>query len=210
MNYLKILSIAIVVMLIANAIMASTSFADQLNADTSGSTTLTGRQGTIAVFKTTAGQSECENALYGGVATIPATSAVVTPTYSNCLCLGVECVIDMNSCSYKLNLEGGTSTTIKADIQCSEPGDEITLTSSKCTIHVPPQTGLAKIEGVNLGTAMTREIKLTLELGGIQYKHTKGNGTGKCTTGEGSTGTLTGDVTVTASRNGTHVGIFLA
>jgi hypothetical protein len=205
-----VLGVALMAIVAMSVALAPAASGDQLKSDTPQTITLEGQQGLVNLLKTTAGSQECAEVKYVGTVTTPASSATVTPIYGGCLCLGVECTFDMNTCSYKLILESGTSTTAKADIQCTKAGDEITLTSSKCVLHIPPQSALSKIELSNIGSGTTREVKLDFELSGIKYSHTAGTGTGKCSTGSGLAGTFSGSANVTAKNGGGHVGIFVA
>jgi hypothetical protein len=222
MRNLKVLGIALVAVFAMSAIAASMASADDLTSETSP-VTLTGNQ--IAennnVLSTTSGTVKCKVASYTGASiTTPTTTVTITPKYTECNVLGFLShePIDMNGCDYLLHLgSGATATTATADVVCPV-GKEITATAIsvgtlKCTIHIPPQTGLSKIEVTNLGAAgSTRELELHLEIEGIQESHTKGTGLGACTAGSAATGKLTGTVTVTGENpsTGAHVGIFLS
>lgn len=122
----------------------------------------------------------------------------ITPSFEGCTCLGVACTIDTNGCDFVVRI--GTPPKGTVDLVCPE-GKEMTLTSSKCTIHVKPQTGIGAITYKDLGAGTTREIELNLELLGIHYSHTEGTGIGRCVTGTGSTGTLWGTLLVTAEED---------
>ena len=167
---------------------------------------MTGKQGLTNILKTTAGSAECKSVTFAGtVASSSASSITATPSFSECTCLGVLCTADVNECDYLLKIDAESLGTV--DIACPA-GKEITLTASKCTIHIPPQTGVGTISYQEIGTGTTREIELGLNLAGIHYAHTEGTGIGKCSTGTGTNGTLAGTATMTGEGDpgSGHVG----
>lgn len=185
--------------------MASTASADLLTSESSPGT-LTGKQETKLLLKTTAGSSECLSVTSSGTGSSPTATVTMSSSYSSCTCFGVACTIDMNGCDHLLHL--GASTTATVDIVCPV-GQRVTITNSKCTLHIGPQAGLGKVGISNVGAGTTREILLATEITGLHYSHTEGTGIGKCTSGTGATGTLTGSIRVTGERSfGEHMGIF--
>ncbi len=212
MRNLKVLGTALVAVLAMSAVMASMASADDLTSE-STPVTLTGTQeGELTKFVTTAGSTTCTTATLTGTSiATPTTEGTATPAYSGCTCIGVACTVDTTGCDFVLRIGGSGSTTATADLVCTG-GNEITLTNSKCVVHVKSQSNLSKVEVTNTGSGATRELTAHLEISGIHYTHTEGTGIGKCTTGTGTNGTLTGTAIITGEipSTNTHVGIFLS
>jgi hypothetical protein len=221
MRNLKVLGTALVLVFTTSAVAGSMASADDLTSEVSP-VTLTGSQ--IAqnnnVLSTTVGTFKCWVATYTGASiTTPTTTVTITPKYTECNVLGFQTnePVDMNGCDYLLHFgSGAAATTATTDIVCPA-GKEITITAmsvgtAKCTLHIPPQTGLSAIAITNIGSGATREFELHLEISGIQESHTKGTGLGACTAGSAATGKFTGTITITGESpsTGAHVGIFLS
>ncbi len=209
MNKFKALGSFLAIFAVLGAATAAHVAADIFKNATGSSATVTGTQGMTNILKTTAGSFECKKNTNSGTATSGASSVLVTPTYSECTCIGVACTIDTNGCQFRLNI--GAGTTGPADVVCPG-GSTITLTNTKCTLHIGSQTGLSTITYSNTGSGTTREIGLSFGINAqIKYSHTEGTGIGKCTTGSGTTGSLSGTVSVTGEIDGgsTHLGIFV-
>ncbi len=204
----NVLMAAVVALAALGSLAATSALADQLKSSGAATVSLSGHQKVASTFKTTAGGKECKSGTTSGTGTTPTSTLTLTVTTSECSCFGVACTIDMNGCQYLGHLGVGTTATV--DIVCP-PGQEITGTSSKCTTHIKPQTGLGSITFKNIGTGSTREIELEFKVEKISYAHTEGSGIGKCTTGSGTTGVLTGTSVVTAVEDGSnvHVGVFV-
>lgn len=202
----KTLGICLSASLVIGAALVSVASADQFTTDPSASVTLEGSQVMQLQLKTTAGSAECKKAVFLGAVTTPTSTVTLAPTYSECNCIGVSCEFHFNSCKFVLHMGAGTQAT--ADIECVG-SEEITITSSKCTIHIPAQTNLSKVEMKNTGSGSTKEVLLDFELAKISYSHTAGEGVGKCTTGSSSTATLTGTVKTTANKGGSHIALFV-
>jgi opacity protein-like surface antigen len=218
LRILKVLAVLAVAACAMTAV-ASASAVERFHSE-GGPTTLTGSQVGTDVFTTDGGTVECEEAKYTGTqANATATTITVAPTYSNCSALSgfASATIDMNGCEFKFNepsakLEGTT------DIVCPA-GKEITVTASsfgtsKCIIHIPPQTGLGTIEYTNEGTGPTREVIIFGFLIGIDYTETAGTGFGACSANTGTNGTYECVITVTGAHsiNGgpwTHTGVWI-
>lgn len=208
-----------VLLLVALAFSAVTApiatAADSLTAE-SYPATLTGTPDEFTgVITSTAGSLGCTGVLYHGVVEKASSTLSVTPSFSGCSFFGFPGTVDMNGCSYLFHLaEGSTKATV--DIVCPA-GKEITGTgvsvgTAKCTIHVPAQTGLSEVLFKNVGAGSTRELTIEVNLKGIKYTHTAGTGIGTCTSGMGTTGTLTSKIKVTGELVGgtTHTGLFLS
>jgi len=220
MRNLKILGLALVAMLAMSAVAASMASADTFTAE-KYPVTITGDQdGQTDVFTTTAGTVSCKKATYVGTVAAASKEASATPTYSECTGLGFPVTIDTNGCSYKFTMTDvvtDASTTARVDIVC--PGtEEITVTAksgatTKCIIHIPPQTTLSHVELSNIGTGTTREITGNITISGIKYTHTAGTGVGACTGGSASNGSYAGRVRLTGEETVSpfnHIGIFLS
>jgi hypothetical protein len=172
--------------------------------------TVTGSGTEATTFTTTAGTVNCKQESYTGTASSTSQATLtVTPSYSECSGFGFSATIDMNSCDYLFHASG------TVDIVCPA-GNEITVTATsfgttKCVVHVPPQTGLGTITFDNEGTGETRDVKVTANVTGIHYSHTAGTGFGACGTGTGTAGKLEGTVTTTGETDPgtTHVGIWV-
>ena len=223
MRNLKVLGIAMAAVFAMSAVIASAASADQLTSESSP-VTLTGAQIASENNKLTSpevGTISCETADYNAtsVAT-PTRTITVTPVYTNCRVFGFlsHTPIHMNGCDYLLHVNtAANDTTGTADLVCPA-GATVTATAisvgtTKCTVHIAPQTNLAKIEATNIGSGATREIELHLEIENIAETHTKGSGLGACPAGSSTKAVLEGTVKVTGettSATPTHVGIFLS
>ena len=209
------LKILVMATFAVSAVMASSAHAEEeIEAEAPQKVILTGTQVTKNVFKTTAGNIECNVATYTGTIELPATEATLTPTFDGCTCIGLACVADLNGCDFLLKI-GAVNDTV--DLVCPA-GKQLTFTAGapgtvKCTIHYPPQANLGVIVDKNIGVGATQEVVLELNLANIAYTHTKGTGIGACVAGAGANGTLQGTIQITAEEDkekGAHVGIFIA
>ncbi len=166
------------------------------------------------------GGVQCTGVQYKGTTSSKTVSAVLaSPTYAGCKgnFLGIEGFISPNGCSFQLQagtVEGGNNEG-SVDIVCS--GGEIALTTSKvgvtkCTTHIPPQTGKKTITYFNTGSGSTREITAELSLTGLTYSQTEGSGLGKCpSTTDTKNGTYTAKALITGEEDGVfpiHFGIW--
>ena len=208
MRVSNVLTTAAVVLAAISSVAITNAFADELKSSGAATVSLSGKQKVASVFKSTAGSNECKGGTTSGTGTTPTSTLTLTVTTSECSCLGVACTVDMNGCQYLGHLGAGTTATV--DIVCPA-GQEMTSTSSKCTTHIKPQTGLGTVTFKNTGSGSTQEIELEFKVEKISYTHTEGSGIGKCTTGSGTTGTLTGTSIVTAVEDGSkvHAGVFV-
>ncbi len=169
---------------------------------------LTGSQTVNSVLKITAGSSDCTTTNMTGTVSGDTQEWAVTPSYSGCTCIGVACTVDPNGCTYKLKITSETTGTV--DISC--PGSNtITFTNSKCVIHLGSQTGIGTVTYSNSGSGTTREVNFAFNLSGLKYIHTAGTGIGKCSTGSGMAGTLSGTWRMTGESDpgSSHVGLFV-
>jgi len=213
---LKFLGLALVAALAMSSVLVSMASADVITSESGGVTTAKGT-GSLGVFKVHGGEVKCSVVSYSGSFSSGGSTASVTPTYEKCSFAGLSATIDMNTCSYKVNINGGSSTEGTVDVVCTKAGDEITVTApsvgtKKCIVHVPAQTGLTSGTGTNIGSGTTREITLDINITNIKYSQTAGTAeTGNCATADNTTlGTYTGTAIVTGSVGGAHVGIFLS
>ncbi len=216
MRNLKVLGTALAAVLVLGAAFASfASAADDLTAEKYPVKITGNNDPSSAILKTTAGSHECTTStltatLLNSSSSTP--SLTVTPDYSGCTCLGVACTIDMNGCDYTVLMIIAETKSLVI-IHCTV-GNEITLTSSKCVIHIPAQENLGTITWKNIGAGATREVTGTIAINEkIKYSHTEGSGIGKCTTGSGTTGSLTGSVIATGEEDtgeGKHIGLFFS
>lgn len=224
MRNLKVLGLALSTIILAlSAAAVSTASADTFTAD-STPVALTGSQEGNDVFTITAGNTTCKEVKYTGTSASKVTTISVTPSYpektaggeQNCTSLGLPALIETNGCTYLFHIGVATEGTL--DIVCPA-GKEITVTAgynvtTKCTIHVPGQTGLSKITYINAGTGAgtTRELLVQAAITNLKYSHTTGTGFAHCTAGSGTTGSYTGQARVTGEKDGggEHVGIFLS
>jgi hypothetical protein len=235
MRNLKILGLALVAMFAMSALGASMASADELTAE-EPKVTLHAASESADSFIITAGNTNCKEVTYDiGTVTTPTTTVTANPTYPtfakdgshNCTSIGFPATIDTNGCHYLFHVTAGASTVGDVTVQCPA-GKEITVTAiaagtTKCTIHVPPQTlssaGIPDpVTYTNIGAGTTREVTIAVKygptagVGGLKYTHVKGTGVGACASGAGTTGTFEGKGTVTANddANTTHKGLFLS
>jgi hypothetical protein len=217
MRNLKILGLALLAITAVSAISVTAASADELTA-TQYPATLTGfneHPEFTDEFKTTAGPVRCTKVVYDGTLKEKATAVTATPTYSECTAFGFPATIHMNGCDYVFRVGGGALTTGTADLVCPV-GKEVTVTAisagtTKCTVHVPAQTGLATVTYSNIGSGTTEEITVFANLVGIKYSHTIGSGLGACPSGSAVNGTLVGKAKVTGEvdPSGAHIGLLL-
>jgi hypothetical protein len=120
------------------------------------------------------GNISCESATFtGGFVAVPAKTLEVTPAYSKCTFLGVSNVeVKTNGCKYVFKQpEGSGPFTGKVDVVCPE-GKTITFGTATCTVTVPGQTGLSKVEYVNTKTTEPWDVDVTANVTGIEYTAT--------------------------------------
>jgi hypothetical protein len=179
--------------------------------------TLTSEQeATSNAFDVQFGEVKCTTAKAHGTTAFTTTETTLTlaPTPGGCTFGGVATTIHMNGCDYLHHVTGGPPYQGTIDILCPA-GQEITITGgTKCTVHIPSQTGIGPISYFNIGTGDTREI--TFNLSGAQnitYFQTHGSGAIGCTTLTSNTGRFTGTTQITGETdNGgapSHTGIWI-
>jgi hypothetical protein len=215
---LKVLGMALVAMLAMSALGASMASADVFESEKE-TTNVTAAQKTANVFTTTAGTVQCSTTTFKGTvtsATKKAQTIKVAPTYSGCTGFGFPATIHTEGCEYNLNITAGSGiTTGTVDVECPA-GKEITVTAisagvTKCTVHVPTQTGLKGVTYSSTGAGTTREIVVTIDITSeISYTHTPGSGIGSCSPGGSGKGSYTGTAQATGEDGSGHVGIFMA
>lgn len=152
------------------------------------------------VFTTESGTVACSTSSFTGTsATKTTTTVTLTPTYTGCTAFGfLSATVEPHGCKYTFHLvEGSSPPTATVDIVCEE-SNEITISSTGCVVHVPPQTGLNHVVFENAGSGKTRTIKANITVEGIKYTATPG-----CiNSGTHSTGTYKGTVTMSGSTSG--------
>jgi hypothetical protein len=214
MRNLRILGLALVAMLAISATATSVAAAAPKLTAESYPATITGASEANNVASITAGNVSCPGSSYHGLISEPSTTLTVAFEFAGCTAFGFPGIADVNGCT--LVLHGvGLSLQATLDLACP-PGQELTVTAvaagatTKCTVHIKPQTGLETVTITPIGTGATRELTLDINLSGIQYTHTAGTGIGACTSGSGSTGTLVAKTVITGEKvaPGTgHVGL---
>lgn len=127
---LKMFGRAIVAVFAISAVAASMASADSFTAE-SAPVTWTGNQQTANVFTTTVGTVKCSSTTLKGTVTIVITIHVtLTPGHSGCTAFGFPADIDVNGCTYQLNISPTAGvTTGTADIVCPA-GQEMTVTAT--------------------------------------------------------------------------------
>lgn len=182
--------------------------------------TLTGRQHAgSSVFGTTAGSIKCTEGSYTGELSGTESVEFELPTvaYGGCTAFGglFSASIETNGCTYRFTVtkinegkrEGRFDLTCPAEKEITAKVTQAGVT--KCTIHVPPQTGLGTVTYTNIGSGTTREITMDVNLTKIKYTHTAGTGFGSCTGGAGEAGTFESSISVKAENNEKkQVGLF--
>jgi hypothetical protein len=136
------------------------------------------------------------------------TAVSVGVKYTNCEAfLGATPVnVFMNSCIYVFHLATG-STTGTVDIECPENAKIEVEIGKICEYQIGTQTGLSSVTFKNTGSGTTREVIVEPNVKGITSTRTTNDFF--CPAAD-STGTYTGNLTVTGETSGgTHVGIFV-
>ncbi|HTT96268.1 MAG TPA: hypothetical protein VMF55_16470 [Solirubrobacterales bacterium] len=159
-------------------------------------------------FVTKSGTVECANSSFAGTSASKTTStATLAPTYGECTAFGfLGAKVEPHGCKYTFHLvEGSSPPTATVDVVC-EGSNEITIESTGCVVHVPPQTGLKHVVFENLGAGKTRTIKAGVTVEGITYTATSG-----CiNAGTWTTGKYSGTVTISGTNaGGTQQGIWV-
>ena len=205
----KILGVALAAALALTAMtaVAASAHVPAKFTSPSGSATLTGAQsGAGDVFTVTAGTTTCEIATYAGsVEGTESSTASAVPTYKECNVKPIgAATITPNGCEYVFHADG----TI--DIEC--PGtSEITVVAkvlgiTKCTIHIPEQTGL---KGATFANKANGDIEVSVSISsGITYSQTAGTGIGACSAAHDSNGSYTGAALVEGSVGGKAADVF--
>jgi hypothetical protein len=165
-------------------------------------------------FKTSSGSEltfECTTfSIDGGTLSGTATTTIeIDPTYSSCeKWIGQSLEIDEEGCSYVFHLSA-SSTEGTVDVECpTSTGIQFTVGNSLCKYEIDSQTGLGTIKYVNKGTSSTREIELQPSITSITIARTWSTFPSICPSGS-STGTFTGNSSLTGVSPSGHVGIFV-
>jgi hypothetical protein len=213
----KTLGLVLVSVLALSAAGASgASAATEFHYETSPVTLTGSQEGESNAFDVQFGEVKCGTAKYTGKTPTGTVDITVTISvlFENCTFAGVASTVDLNGCHFLIHLQNvPVPFRIIIDVVCPA-GQEITVTGgTKCTLHIPAQTGLGPATVTNIGAGATREV--TAALAGIQnitYTQTPGTGVGKCSSITSSTGKYTGTSTFTGENEaGTaHIGVFVA
>ena len=210
---LKALGLALVAVFAMSAVAAGSASAEEYAFHSSASfTTLTGSQSgaTNDVFTTDAGTVTCNTATYhGAISAAETTTISLAPTYSSCTLEPFgSAVVSPNGCEYLIHAETQVDENdfeTATEIVCPS-GKEITVVASlfgttKCTVHIPPQSLGTGITVTNQTTAAgVSDIQAHISFSGITYTETPGSGFGACEGSGGATthnGTYTGLATIT-------------
>ena len=214
MRNFKTLGLALVAALAMSAVVASAAQAGPaaITVEGGGTAILTGKQeaGTNTTFTRQGRTVTCHSESLEATVSNKATTATVTPKYSNCTSSLGPATVTMNSCDYIFHLEGdatgGEDTwTATADLDCTTPGDKayIHVYSSTtnhtnnvvlCTYEFEEQPGLGTIELTNKSADATTPkdwITADIEVEGIDSKRTAGS-TLICGSENDTAGTLDG------------------
>lgn len=223
MRMLRVLGLALVAILAMSALVASTASADEFTAETE-KVTLTGTNEPAEPDVLTipeVGLTTCKHVHYDiGTITTPTTTVTATPTYSECTSLGFPATIHHNECKYIFHVTGRGLTTGDITISCPA-GKEITITAiaagtTKCTIHIPPQTlsvaGSDPVTYTNTGAGTGQDVTAKVQYAALSGKTTKGTGLGACPEKAFANASFTGRGVVSAKDdlNVNPVGIFLS
>jgi hypothetical protein len=181
---LKFLGLALIAM---SAVGVSMAWADPEFHSEKEKTTWTGKQDGEDIFTTDAGTVECFLSKYHG--TQPKSTTKTMTVMAEYACL--DSIIHMNGCEYRFHVEKVEEGKYEGsyDISCTG-SNEITITMEKlstvkCTIHIPPQSGLKTVTFTNAGGGgPTQEITTEINTTSITYSQTEGTGLGRCPNGE--------------------------
>jgi hypothetical protein len=143
----------------------------------------------------------CTGVQLFGSASSATKELALTSFFAGCTYKGFGTTIMMNGCTFKLHvLNAGPPYTGSYDVICP-PGQGIVANGGgRCTLKIPGQTGIEGISLENVGKGSERYIYATFNLTGMTYTQTQGTGLGKCTSGEFTDGTYTGEMKFTATK----------
>lgn len=101
----------------------------------------------------------------------------------------------LNSCSYQFALVVGSKPpTATMNLLCSS---DMTFETATCTIHVPPQNGLAHVVFTNTGKDKKRSVDAVVSASGVKYTITAGC-PGQTKNASYANGTITEEMVLTA------------
>lgn len=210
---------AAIAALLMSSVGAGVASADDYTVETSPAT-LTGKlNGTTHIVKVDGGEIKCTTGTSDGTMAAQHTSFWNRlRILSGCTFAGLVATVSMNECVYVTKVSAGAGNTSgTVDISCPA-GKEITVKApsvgtTKCTVHIPAQTGLGPVSYSNVGSGTTREIIVTSNVTNLKYSQTAGTAeTGNCATADSTTGgTETSQEAVTAENElgGTHIALLL-
>ncbi len=154
-------------------------------------TTLTGvQEAGKNYFEVDAGAIECDGITFQGTMSTKSENPIgLTPTYTKtCGSWTGQATFDMNGCAYRFTVTSVTANGSHGtfDIECTN-GKEIKVTVIsagvlKCTIDIPAQNNISKVEYTNLSSGSTAEVTFAIATTSIKYTQTKGTGLGACST----------------------------
>jgi hypothetical protein len=203
---LKIFAVALAAVLSMAAVAASAASATADLTAGASSGKLTATQASENVFTITPGAVKCKT-VHGET---PFTSATITTgeasiSYSNCSAFGfLSATITMNACT--VHGEGGAEAkTLVGKIVCPV-GQEITVSTFGCVVHIPSQTVAGHTVATGAG-GTPADVTTTTTWEGMKYTETAGcpNVSATATT---NNGTYTGQLTVKAfNTSGTQVSL---
>ncbi len=156
----------------------------------------------------------CKNMTLSGALPVPGETVSVTPTFSQCVTLGLIATVQANGCQYVFKAtEKVEASKFKGTVGISCPaGQSIVVTFGKpetCEAQIGTQSGLSTATYRNeVGPS---HVKVEESLSGIHYTVTKDSGFCPYSgTGEKTNGSLTGNSRLNAVFGAEAVGLGLA
>lgn len=211
---LKVLGLALVAVFAMSAMAAAAASANQFHSENAG-TELTAsalanqefqyeEEGATVVCTNISGTG----GVVGGGTT--GTSVTFHPVYTGCTIPsigGSSAEVSFNECDYTFTIKESANTG-PAHVNCAGSSSisiVIKLSGSAiCTFHIAAQTPNGETDYTNGGSGASRDVTVTPTQTGIKGTKTNNNGFGfLCGGASSSTGTYTGQVTVTGDKSGT-------
>lgn len=219
---LKMLGLALVAVFALSAVAASAASADlfhtaKANA-TITSTALSNQkfqyeeEGATVECTAVHGDGSLAGTITNDAVAQTATAVTFAPVYTGCTIpaiSGSSVDVNFHSCDYLFTITP-SETKGETHVKCSTPGDAITLTvtlsgSSICTFHIGEQTPAGESDYTNGTSGGHKDVTVKPTQTGIHATKTNDNGFGfLCGAASSTTGTYTGEVTVTADESGTN------
>jgi hypothetical protein len=173
---------------------------------------LGGEQLEELTFGTEVGSLKCKKATFGGTLAELSESVSLSPTFSECIFLGLAATVVVNGCNYVVHPgeeSGSNEFGATLDVSCPA-GKAIAVTTAlpNCEVQVGGQTGLSALKLTDEATG-PRRVAVKFEVSGATYNVTKDGGFCPFSgTGVRTNGTMGGKAAVTASAEAVPVGIF--